>query len=152
MNWKGYGRKQSWSNLRNYPGICLEGLAKTTKNLSGQPVSGTRCKPGTSQIRRSDNQPVATFGNLGVNTYIQISLLLTGLRTESKLFLDTWSISCLLKVSLINLPWCVFATPWRHRGGRRYSNHREEISAQWSGHFIPRKIWVGGWVARRAVL
>jgi hypothetical protein len=31
MNWKGYGRKQSWPNLRYYPGICLEGLTKTTK-------------------------------------------------------------------------------------------------------------------------
>jgi hypothetical protein len=34
MNWKGCGRKRSWPNLRYYPGICLEGLRKTTKNLS----------------------------------------------------------------------------------------------------------------------
>jgi hypothetical protein len=33
MNWKGYGRKRSW--LRYYPGIFLEGLRKTAKNLSG---------------------------------------------------------------------------------------------------------------------
>jgi hypothetical protein len=33
MNWKGYGRKRSWTNLRYYPGICLEGMWKTTKNL-----------------------------------------------------------------------------------------------------------------------
>jgi hypothetical protein len=33
MNWKEYGRKLSWPNLRYYPGICLEGLKKT-KNLS----------------------------------------------------------------------------------------------------------------------
>jgi hypothetical protein len=29
MNWKGYGRKQSWLNSRNYPGICLSGLRGT---------------------------------------------------------------------------------------------------------------------------
>jgi hypothetical protein len=32
MNWKGYGRKQSWPNLICYPEICLEELRKTTKN------------------------------------------------------------------------------------------------------------------------
>jgi hypothetical protein len=30
---KGFGRKQSWSNLRNYAGIRLEGLRNITKNL-----------------------------------------------------------------------------------------------------------------------
>jgi hypothetical protein len=34
MNWKGYERKLSWPNLRKYPGIFLEGLMKTMKNLS----------------------------------------------------------------------------------------------------------------------
>jgi hypothetical protein len=34
MNWKGCGRKRSWPNFRYYPGIFLEGLKKTTKNLS----------------------------------------------------------------------------------------------------------------------
>jgi hypothetical protein len=34
MNWKGYGKKQSWPNLGYYPGICLEGLRKTTKSFS----------------------------------------------------------------------------------------------------------------------
>jgi hypothetical protein len=34
MNWKGCGRKQSWSSLSCYPRICLEGLRKTAKNLS----------------------------------------------------------------------------------------------------------------------
>jgi hypothetical protein len=34
MNWKGCGRKWSWPNLRYYPGICLEGLGETTRNLS----------------------------------------------------------------------------------------------------------------------
>jgi hypothetical protein len=28
------GRKQLWTNLTYYPGICLEALRKTTKNLS----------------------------------------------------------------------------------------------------------------------
>jgi hypothetical protein len=30
-NWKGYGRKKSWPNLRYYPGIFLDRLRKTTK-------------------------------------------------------------------------------------------------------------------------
>jgi hypothetical protein len=34
MNWKGCGRRQSWPNLRYYPGSCLEGLRKTAKTLS----------------------------------------------------------------------------------------------------------------------
>jgi hypothetical protein len=34
VNWKGYGRKKSWPSLRYYPIICLEGLRKTTKDLS----------------------------------------------------------------------------------------------------------------------
>jgi hypothetical protein len=33
MNLKGYARKLSPPNLRSYPGICLEGLRKTTKTL-----------------------------------------------------------------------------------------------------------------------
>jgi hypothetical protein len=32
MNWKGYGRKRSLPVSRNYPGICLEKLRKTTIN------------------------------------------------------------------------------------------------------------------------
>jgi hypothetical protein len=31
---KGCGRKGSWPNLRYYPSIFLEGLSKTTKNVS----------------------------------------------------------------------------------------------------------------------
>jgi hypothetical protein len=34
MNWKGFERKQSWPNLRYNPGICLDGLRKTKKDLS----------------------------------------------------------------------------------------------------------------------
>jgi hypothetical protein len=41
INWKGYGRKRSWRNLRHYPGICLEGLRKTTKNLR---IAGLQAK------------------------------------------------------------------------------------------------------------
>jgi hypothetical protein len=31
VNWKGYGRKQLWLNLRFHAIICLERLRKTTK-------------------------------------------------------------------------------------------------------------------------
>jgi hypothetical protein len=33
MNWKEYGRRRSWPKLRQYRGIYLEGLRKTTKNI-----------------------------------------------------------------------------------------------------------------------
>jgi hypothetical protein len=33
MNWKGFGRKQSWPNLSYYTDICLEELWKTKKKL-----------------------------------------------------------------------------------------------------------------------
>jgi hypothetical protein len=49
MEWKGCGRKRSVPNLRYYPGICLEGLNKTTKT-SVYLVSWPRFEAGTSQI------------------------------------------------------------------------------------------------------
>jgi hypothetical protein len=63
MNWKGYGRKRSWRNLRYYLGICLEGLKKNTKHMPGEPISGPIVfEPGTSRIRtRSVNRSAATF-------------------------------------------------------------------------------------------
>jgi hypothetical protein len=33
MNWKAFGWKQSWPNVRYYAGICLKGLRNTTKEL-----------------------------------------------------------------------------------------------------------------------
>jgi hypothetical protein len=33
INWKGYGRRESWPNLRYYPGILLEGLRRTMKTI-----------------------------------------------------------------------------------------------------------------------
>jgi hypothetical protein len=33
MNWDEFGRKRSWSNLRNYAGIHQQGLRKITKTL-----------------------------------------------------------------------------------------------------------------------
>jgi hypothetical protein len=63
MNWKGCGKKRSWPNLRYYPSICLEGLRKTTKNLSQDTRSPVRdLNPGppeyeegvlTTQLQRS---------------------------------------------------------------------------------------------------
>jgi hypothetical protein len=31
MDMKGFGKKRPWPNIRYNPGICLEGLRKTTK-------------------------------------------------------------------------------------------------------------------------
>jgi hypothetical protein len=47
MNSKGYGKKRSWPNLRYCPGICLDGLRKTTKKLSQDSKSvGRDLNPG----------------------------------------------------------------------------------------------------------
>jgi hypothetical protein len=34
VNWGACGRKRPWPNLGQHPGICLEGLGKTTKSLN----------------------------------------------------------------------------------------------------------------------
>jgi hypothetical protein len=34
MNWRGFERKWSWPNFKELSDICLEGMRKTTKNLS----------------------------------------------------------------------------------------------------------------------
>jgi hypothetical protein len=50
MNWKGFGRKQSWSNFKDYLSIRLEELRRTKINLR---ISGLRAEiiPGASRIR-----------------------------------------------------------------------------------------------------
>jgi hypothetical protein len=50
MNWKGYGRKQSWLNLKYYTGIWLEELRKIQKNL-WIAVYGPSFALGTSEIQ-----------------------------------------------------------------------------------------------------
>jgi hypothetical protein len=52
VNWKGWGRKQSWHNLIYYPRICLSELRKATKTLriAGVPAESlTGHLPITSQ-------------------------------------------------------------------------------------------------------
>jgi hypothetical protein len=52
MNWKGCGRRQSsWPNLKYYPSICLQGLRKTTKNLSEN--TGLRTEIWTQKLQNS---------------------------------------------------------------------------------------------------
>jgi hypothetical protein len=34
MDAKGHGMKRTWSHYRSYSGICLEGVRKTTRNIS----------------------------------------------------------------------------------------------------------------------
>jgi hypothetical protein len=50
VNSKGCGTKQAWPNVRNYSGISLEGLRRTTKNLEIISVL-PRFKPGISQMQ-----------------------------------------------------------------------------------------------------
>jgi hypothetical protein len=49
MNWKGYGRKRWWLNLRYCPGICVKGLRKTTKNLRINRSLGRDLNPGPTE-------------------------------------------------------------------------------------------------------
>jgi hypothetical protein len=82
MNWKGFGRRRSWPNLRYFPGICLKNEKNHEKHKWGLPVSGPRFQPGTSRIRsRSVNQSNTTLGEnkwrMGINW---ICLNLHGLR------------------------------------------------------------------------
>jgi hypothetical protein len=50
MNWRVHERKRLWPILRYYPGICLEGLWKTTKNVSRYSRSpGRDLNPGPSK-------------------------------------------------------------------------------------------------------
>lgn len=46
QNWKGRGRKYPWRNLMYYPGICIEGLARTTNFLTiSSPGRDSNCAP-----------------------------------------------------------------------------------------------------------
>jgi hypothetical protein len=64
MTWKGFGRKQSWTNLRYYLGIQLEGQSKNTKNLiQDSQLPELRIEPRTSRIRsKSVNRSTTMFG------------------------------------------------------------------------------------------
>lgn len=59
---EGYMCRQG--NLRQYPGICPDGLRKTTKiPRSGYPASWSTLEPGTYRIRNNTaNHSAATFG------------------------------------------------------------------------------------------
>jgi hypothetical protein len=63
-NWKGFGRKLSWLNLRYHPGIRLEGLRKIARNLNQDSrLLGPRMESRTSRIQsRSINHKTTTFG------------------------------------------------------------------------------------------
>jgi hypothetical protein len=54
--WKG----GSWRNLRYYPGICLEGLRKTTKTSVTIAVSGPGFDLRTSRTRGGSANHLAT--------------------------------------------------------------------------------------------
>jgi hypothetical protein len=72
MNWKGYGRKRSWPNLKYGPRICLEGLRKTTKTSVKYEVSGPRSEPRTTQIpSRSDGTNCVLLRGFSQPFYVQ---------------------------------------------------------------------------------
>jgi hypothetical protein len=58
MNWKGCGRKWLWSNLRFYPGICPEGLRKTTEKFDQDSQSLRRdLNPGPPKYKALTTRP-----------------------------------------------------------------------------------------------
>jgi hypothetical protein len=83
VNWKVYGRKPSLSNLIYYPGFCMAGLRKTTKNsakvtrprcpvtdIIGEVMFGYRCLPDRkstdfctdeAEIMKSQTMEIRTF-------------------------------------------------------------------------------------------
>jgi hypothetical protein len=65
MNWKGFGRKRWWLNLKVLFRYVPGGAKKNhEKPQSGYPVSGPRFEPVNSQIRsRSVNNSTTTFGS-----------------------------------------------------------------------------------------
>jgi hypothetical protein len=67
MNWKGREGKRSWPNLRYYPGIWLEGLMKTTKNLhhdSRSPGRGLNHGPHEYEAGMLHTRPRSSVGHL----------------------------------------------------------------------------------------
>jgi hypothetical protein len=71
MNCKGCGRKRSWPNLRQYPGMCLEDWGKPRNSQSIQLICGSRVEPGTWRTRsRIVNRSATTFGPLKVRNHL----------------------------------------------------------------------------------
>jgi hypothetical protein len=60
LNWRGYGRKRPWPDLRYYPGICLEGQRKATKTQSGEP--NRDLNPGPPKYKAGFLTQDTTFG------------------------------------------------------------------------------------------
>jgi hypothetical protein len=70
MNWKDMEGGGSGLIFRYYPGIRLEGLRKSAKILSGEPVRGPRFEPMTYRIRsRCDDQSITTKGKKAKNSW-----------------------------------------------------------------------------------
>jgi hypothetical protein len=62
-NWKAYVWQLSWSDLRYYLDICLEGPKKHEKSQSEEAVSGPRFETGNCRIRsKSANHLAVTSG------------------------------------------------------------------------------------------
>jgi hypothetical protein len=77
MNWEGCEKKRLQHNLRYYPGVYLEGLAKTTENVTQSP-DGDLTQPTPGYKSKS----VTASANLLVKTTwscISYSYIYTGL-------------------------------------------------------------------------
>jgi hypothetical protein len=62
MNWKGWGRKKSWLNLRYFSSISPKRLRKATKNVSQNINPWPRFELGTFRLQsRCANYLASTF-------------------------------------------------------------------------------------------
>jgi hypothetical protein len=140
MSWKGYGRKLSWPNLRYYPGICLEGLRKTKKNLSQDSRSPGRDEPAsaTTWTWRSVCFSSRDWGRVGARVNSPCLSITSWRRTRkmtvklhacltSALDWGEWSTSCLGRVTLEEIIWlgagsapAPFWTWWRRKEPRTW--------------------------------
>jgi hypothetical protein len=76
MNWKECRKSKSWPNSMYYPGICLEGLMRTTKNLSqDRRTSGRDLNSGPPEYEAAvlSTQPRCSV----LFPYIFVSLLIS---------------------------------------------------------------------------
>jgi hypothetical protein len=133
MNWKGCGRKRSWPNKRHYPGIFLEGLRKSTKNLSWDSRSpGRDLNPGPPEYKAG---------------------VLTTRKRRSVIFL---SCPCAYTSRHEDVSASAGTSPRIHNLGTRWKwvaswsvSRPGRITSGWRNHDTD---WIGAWVGPRASL
>jgi hypothetical protein len=104
------GRKLSWPNLRQYFDTGLEGLRKSTDNLSWYPISGPRFETDISWIRNKNaSHSIAHLVSCFLNIHINIMFLSTLRSPRSSL---PFRFPVQFYMHILPLPWVLFAVPF----------------------------------------